>query len=266
MEVVISKLNDILTEINKLKPENGFRKFVGIINRAQAIAPHAFPFNSKHGGTLSSILKRFDTVFKKLSETDIHDLANAIQIMIDELEIEQYQGTNSGMKNRKTKLSDDVDNKKDKNYNSKIFVVHGHNELMKQETARILEKLKLQPIILHEQVNSGDTVIEKFVKHADVGFAVVLLSADDYGYTKGESNAKAKLRARQNVILELGYFMGKLGRDKVVAIFEQGTNFEKPSDINGVVYISYTPNEKGWQLELAKEIKAAGYQIDVNML
>jgi predicted nucleotide-binding protein len=100
---------------------------------------------------------------------------------------------------------------------------------MKESVARFLEKLDLRPIILHEQPNKGRTVIEKFEAHSDVGFAVVLLTPDDVGGL-ASSPDKLSRRARQNVILELGYFIGKLGRAKVCALYKEGV--EIPSDIH----------------------------------
>src|SRR5574341_240364 len=99
-----------------------------------------------------------------------------------------------------------------------IFVVHGHDEEMKQAVARTLSKLGLNPIILHEQPNMGKTIIEKFEKNADVQFAIVLLSPDDMAYSVNSTAQDAQPRARQNVILELGYFVGKLSREKVFTL------------------------------------------------
>ncbi len=147
---------------------------------------------------------------------------------------------------------------------SKIFVVHGHDEAMKQSVARTLEKLGLKPIILHEQPDTGKTIIEKVEKHADVGFAVVLLSPDDMGYKKDDGAEKAKPRARQNVILELGYFVGRLGRDKVMAL-KRGDDLEVPSDLSGVVYTPFDDHD-GWKSKLVKELKAAGYKVSADDL
>lgn len=97
---------------------------------------------------------------------------------------------------------------------NKIFIVHGHNNQIKSEVARVLEKLNLDPIILHEQADNGMTIIEKFEQHSnDVNFAIILLTADDFGNVKTEENTKP--RARQNVIFEMGYFYAKLGRKNV---------------------------------------------------
>lgn len=137
---------------------------------------------------------------------------------------------------------------------------------MKETVARVLKNVGLEPIILHEQDNIGKTIIEKFESCSqNVSFAVVLLSPDDFGYKKDQLPESAIPRARQNVILELGYFMGKLGRKNVVALNKGGINFEVPSDILGIVYIPFDPYN-GWKLALAKEIKAAGYDIDFGKL
>jgi len=149
---------------------------------------------------------------------------------------------------------------------NQIFIVHGHDNEMKETVARVLTNIGLEPIILHEQANLGRTIIEKFESCSEnVSFAVVLLSPDDFGYKKDQPPESAMLRARQNVILELGYFMGKLGRKNVVALNKGGTDFEVPSDILGILYISFDPYN-GWKLALAKELETAGYEIDFRKL
>jgi predicted nucleotide-binding protein len=147
---------------------------------------------------------------------------------------------------------------------NKIFVVHGHDEEMKQHVARIVMTLKLHPVILHEQANAGKTIIEKFEHNADVGFAVVLLSPDDMAFTSGGDAKRATPRARQNVILELGYFVGKLGRDRVFTL-KRGETLEVPSDFNGVVYTTYDL-AGSWRFELVRELIVAGYDVDANDL
>jgi predicted nucleotide-binding protein len=143
---------------------------------------------------------------------------------------------------------------------TEVFVVHGRNEAVKESVARFLEKLHLHPIILHEQPNKGRTIIEKFEGHSDVGFAVVLLTPDDVGEL-ASSTGEHPPRARQNVILELGYFLGKLGRARVCVLHMHG--LEIPSDILGVLYVPYDA-DNGWRLKLAKELKAAGMPVDLN--
>ena len=154
----------------------------------------------------------------------------------------------------------------------KIFIVHGHGELVKVTVARTLEQLGLKPIILHEQEDYGNTIIEKFESNAtDVGFAVVLLTADDMGISRKDiekSNTenrepKASKRARQNVVFEMGYFMGKLDRAHVFLLLEDGV--EKPGDLDGIVY---TPidSEGMWKIKLAKRLKAVGYKVNTDAI
>ena len=145
-----------------------------------------------------------------------------------------------------------------------IFVVHGHDEEMKQAVARTLSKLGLNPIILHEQPNQGRTLIEKFEKNADVQFAIVLLSPDDMAFLKTGSPKDAQPRPRQNVVLELGYFVGSLGRERVFAVRRDG-DLELPTDISGIVYTLYDA-AGNWRFELVRELKAAGYTVDANAL
>ncbi|MNX87245.1 putative nucleotide-binding protein containing TIR-like domain protein [compost metagenome] len=143
-----------------------------------------------------------------------------------------------------------------------VFLIHGHDEGLKQTVARFLEKLGLNPIILHEQPNRGRTIIEKFEQHASVGFAVALFTADDLCSTGEGANASSKYRARQNVVFEFGFFMGKLGRDKVCALYEEGV--ELPSDYQGVLYIPLDKSER-WKFDLLKELKFAGFDVDANL-
>jgi predicted nucleotide-binding protein len=147
---------------------------------------------------------------------------------------------------------------------NRIFIVHGRDEGPKQSVARLLGKLGLEPIILHEQPNKGRTVIEKFEDYSDVGYAVVLLTPDDMGGLKSEKGEPdLRPRARQNVVFEQGFFVGKLRRSRVCALLAK--DVEQPSDMSGVLYISLDENN-AWELRLAKELKAAGYDIDLNML
>lgn len=140
----------------------------------------------------------------------------------------------------------------------KIFIVHGHDGEAREKLARYLEKLDFEPIILHEQANRGRTIIEKVEANSDVDFAVVLLTPDDEGCKKGEA---LEPRVRQNVLLELGYFIGKLSRERVCA-FRRGT-VNIPSDFAGVVWTEMD-EFNGWKQELVRELKAAGYSIDGN--
>jgi predicted nucleotide-binding protein len=146
-----------------------------------------------------------------------------------------------------------------------IFVVHGHDEAMKANVARTLEKLGLTPIILHEKPNQGRTIIEKFTDYSAVGFAIALLSPDDVGRLGSAPPEQLWPRARQNVIFELGFFIGRLGRDHVLALFAPVDQFELPSDYSGVLFVPYDSSGR-WQFDLVKELKAADYDVDANTL
>jgi len=139
----------------------------------------------------------------------------------------------------------------------KVFVVHGHAGV-EHAVAGFLRKLGLVPVILHEQPNEGQTIIEKFEAHSDVGFAVVLLTPDDVG---GLKDGPQRPRARQNVILELGYFVGRLGRNKVCPLIQR--EVELPSDVLGVAWVALDAHD-GWHMKLANELRAAGYEFDFN--
>lgn len=144
---------------------------------------------------------------------------------------------------------------------SKIFLVHGHDHHVLLEVERVVGKLGLIPIILRDQPNLGNTLIEKFEKNSNVGFAIILLTDDDLGRSKNEPELKK--RARQNVILELGYFFGKLGRGRVLSLLADG--IESPSDISGIAYTQIDSAGK-WKFEIVRELKAAGFNVDANKL
>lgn len=140
----------------------------------------------------------------------------------------------------------------------KVFVVHGHDEAVREAVARFISRLGLTPVILHEQASQGRTIVEKLEHHGDTGYAVVLLTPDDVG---GIGPQSLRPRARQNVVLELGYFIGRLGRDHVCAVHRG--ELELPSDYMGVIYVPFDSGG-GWHLQLAKELRAAGFAIDMN--
>ena len=137
--------------------------------------------------------------------------------------------------------------------------MHGHARAIRHEVVRVLERgTGREVIVLHEQPNAGRTIVEKFEDHAaDASFAVALLTADDQGGVRTGSDVH--LRGRQNVVFELGFFFGKLGRQRVAVLLEE--NVEKPSDIDGLVYI--TLDEAGaWKQALARELETAGISVD----
>lgn len=142
----------------------------------------------------------------------------------------------------------------------KVFIVHGRDNEAKQEVARFVAGLGLEPIILHEQASSGLTIIEKIERYTnDADFALVLYTACDQGRGFHEKNIAPQNRARQNVVFEHGYLMAKLGRENVCALVK-GT-IETPNDINGVVYVSLD-DFGGWKNSVATELRACGYHIN----
>lgn len=141
----------------------------------------------------------------------------------------------------------------------RVFIIHGHDDGPREAVARFLERLSLEPLILHEQANSGRTIIEKIEAHSDVGFAVVLLTPDDEGRVNGATDLEP--RARQNVLLELGFFMAHLGRSHVCVLMKG--QVEIPSDFAGVVW-GAIDGSSGWKQLLGRELVAAGYMIDWN--
>ncbi len=142
-----------------------------------------------------------------------------------------------------------------------VFIVHGHDGEAREAAARFLSHIGFKPIILHEQASRSRTVIEKIEAHSDVGFAIVLLTPDDEGRPRGTD--KFEPRPRQNVLLELGYFMARLGRDRVCAL-KRG-DVEIPSDFAGVVWHEMDAGG-AWRTSLGRELEAAGYAIDWNAI
>lgn len=142
----------------------------------------------------------------------------------------------------------------------KVFVVHGHDDLAKLEVSSFIKDLGFEPIILHEQASGGATIIEKIENYSNVGFGVVLYTPCDVG-AKNEKNYKVSPRARQNVVFEHGYLIGKLKRGNVCALVKG--EVETPNDISGVVYVNHD-DHGAWKIALAKELRKSGYNVDMN--
>lgn len=156
---------------------------------------------------------------------------------------------------------DDAAKSKERN-NNKVFIIHGHDEAARERVARFIERLGLEAIILQERPNEGLSILQKIERHCAVNFAIAIFTPDDFGGAKKASNHVYD-RARQNVIFELGYFIGKLGAKKVCALIK-GTP-EIPSDYRGIAYIEMDSND-GWKIPLATELRFAGLPIDLNKI
>lgn len=150
--------------------------------------------------------------------------------------------------------------------NRKVFVVYGHDLNARTQLEAMLRRWDIEPLIIDQLVSSGQTIIEKLEENTDkVQFGIVLATPDDIGYPKGKEECK-KYRVRQNVILELGMLLSKVGRSKVAILLSQAEEMEKPSDIDGLIYIPFTNNVEAAKVSLAKELQRNGYEIDITKL
>ena len=145
----------------------------------------------------------------------------------------------------------------------KVFVVYGHDTPARDQLELLLLRMTIKPVILSNMAPDGKTIIEALIANTDVPYAVVLLTPDDEGHITGKDDEK-KFRARQNVVLELGMFLAKLGREKV-AILHKG-NLELPSDINGLIYIPFKDSVQQAKNKLAASLQKAGFYIDIEHL
>ena len=265
-EKALERLQELLVEIpalkhlNKESPE--FKKWH---RNAEICIANTFGEKSRNVDDFSRISYSPRTAFSiSAGKNTIHlafrhayirglDSAKAIlESMIEE--IEKYWEDEI----LKSTISIDQDGRSTSN--NEVFIIHGRDNETKETVARFLEHLNLKPIILHEQSNQGRTIIEKFEQHAQVGFAVALLTPDDVGMLQ-EDRQNLKPRARQNVIFEFGYFIGRLGRNRVCALTKGSV--ETPSDYDGVIYIPLD-EAGGWKMKLVKELKNAGIAVDAN--
>lgn len=146
----------------------------------------------------------------------------------------------------------------------KVFVVYGHDDKARTELEAMLRRWALEPLILDQLASGGQTIIEKLESvRREASFAVVLATPDDEGHRKDHPEEKA-FRARQNVVLELGMVLSVLGRKKVAVLLKTGVEMERPSDIQGLIYIAFKDDVKEAALTLAKEINAQGIPIDLS--
>lgn len=160
------------------------------------------------------------------------------------------------------KFNENVEPMENQQDGNKVFIVHGRDKTALLETEGILSRARLEPIVLNRMVNGGLTLIEKFEKYSKVKYAIVLLTPDDIGAlyeNKPLESLELKYRARQNVLFELGFFYGKLGRSNVCCILK--SNVEKPSDIDGLAYLQYSQSVEEIEYLLLKELQQAKLSI-----
>lgn len=151
-----------------------------------------------------------------------------------------------------------------KTLSNKVFVVHGHDHGLKTEVENFLHEIGLEPVVLHKEPDEGQTIIEKFEKHSDVGYAFILLTPDEAAYLADQEMIDDKRRikekrARPNVIFEFGYFVGKLGRNRVCCLYKGDVS--SPSDLGGLIYKKILSSVEAEGFGIIKELKAAGYRL-----
>jgi predicted nucleotide-binding protein len=153
--------------------------------------------------------------------------------------------------------------KKAKAASRKVFVVYGHDDKARTELEAMLRRWDLEPLILDQLPTAGQTIIEKLESvRQEANFAVILATPDDEGHRAGHPDEMA-FRARQNVVLELGMMLALLGRPRVAILLKSQTNMERPSDIQGLIYIPFKESVKEAALTLAKEFDSQGIRIDL---
>ena len=259
----IERLRKALDQIPELKQlQRASPEFQKWRRNTQVAITNAFGNDSQHIADFNKIsfsLSVFTSVtpesqFQRAYVRGLESAESVLQSMIEE--IEEYWKDESP-----TPVSSIIDGNGQVD-TKEVFIVHGRDNEAKETVARFLTDLALKPLILHEKPNQGSTIIEKFERHAQPAFAVVLLTPDDVGALQGDEN-NLKPRARQNVIFELGFFIGRLGRERVCALTKG--DVEIPSDYEGVVYIPLD-GAGGWKMKLGQELKAAGLDFNADRL
>lgn len=199
-----------------------------------------------------------ESLGEKIADTykDIDKKTHRLDSMIERLELIPLAGQIASIANASSPSA--------QQRSKKVFVVHGHDEVAKTSLEVFLHEIGLEPVVLHRQADEGMTVIEKFEKHSDVGYAFILLTPDETAYiaaesSKPEAQRKTELRARPNVIFEFGYFVGKLGRSRVCCLHTG--NVTLPSDVSGMTYKKYENSIEEVAYSVMKDLKASGYEV-----
>ena len=257
----IDRFRGALEQIPRLKEaRSDTRSFTKWKRTIEVAIEHQFGQKSSHYRQFTRIrydppiftTSSGDEVFQESYESGLDSASAILESMIEDIEYWQDEVNQTSVNVDSTAEPSTTEP------NTKVFVIHGRDEGTKDTVARLLGQLGLEPVILDEQASQGKTIIEKFESHAQVRFAIALLTPDDAGALSNEDTPRP--RARQNVIFELGYFIGRLGRDGVCALTKG--EVEIPSDYAGVVYISL---DGEWRFDLVRELKAAGFKVDANL-
>ena len=148
-----------------------------------------------------------------------------------------------------------------KQKNTKVFIVYGRDETAKNELVNMVNGWGLEALTIDNLPVEGRTIIEQLEHYIpETNYGIVLATPDDVGYLD-DGKAVIRHRARQNVVLELGMLFAKLGRSRVTVLMKECSDFEKPSDISGVLYKEYKNTVFEQEASIKRELKAAGYII-----
>jgi predicted nucleotide-binding protein len=261
IESALSRIKRLLVKLDEIESKN-----------LGCDAPENASYESTTRKTILEIYGQYSPEYDELQYFEIWDG----DIFLDMSDQYRNKGYKNGFVKARTILNQLIDELKEKQEYKKAdskekcnlnecFIVHGRNVEIELQVTRVVEKLGIRQIVLKDKPTTFRTIIEKFEKYSNVGFAVVILTADDYGCLMTEYKDEKSLfkRARQNVILELGYFIGKIGRDKVFALTDG--IIENPSDIDGYEYVKYDTSSD-WKMKLLASLKYAGYSVDANKL
>lgn len=226
--------------------------------------------NNSGGKTPLTLLKIRKELRSAIGKLDINRLDFYLNTLVDSKVIRKskgrrYKGADGKMTSddqyeivRKfTELSNDMDvlGGIEELKKEQVFIIHGHDESMKLNVQLLIERAGIEGVVLHEQLDNGRTIIEKLIGESiEAGYAIALLSPDDI-------TDEGVFRARQNVILEIGYFIGLLGRDKVRMLVKG--DIDIPSDLQGIIYEPFDKSGN-WRLKLLKEIQGAGIKVDID--
>ena len=255
----LTLLQTLLNEVQSIQFENFDED--KIRSKTKLYIKKCFGESSEYMERLEQIHFTPSIYYRNMPTSDYYDsfsvgkkyLLNLLSTMIEDIELTIDE----------TNKNDVVEFANKKQLNSKnIFIVHGHNQSVRNAVELFVKSIDYNPIILCKEPNLGQTIIEKIESNAEnVCFAIVLYTACDEGKAKQE--AELKPRARQNVVFEHGFMCSKLGRDHVVALLSD--RVEQPGDLNGVVYVEFD-NSGAWQFKIAKEMKAVGLNVDLNKI
>ena len=250
-----------LDEISTLKQmKRGSQDFQRWKRNTRVALQYTFGYDSSQVKEFANvrytpIVYSLGTSLEPSYQNGLDSAAAKLESMIEE--IEEYWPDNE-----LDSTSIELEDTSEQMVSTQVFVVHGRDEGTRNTVVRFLERLDLDPIVLMEQPNEGRTIIEKFEDYSDVGYAVILCTPDDVGKLNSDEE-ELRPRPRQNVILEWGFFIGKLGRDRVCALVVD--DVEIPSDNDGVLYIQMD-DANGWQFQLLRELNSTGVPVDANQL